>query len=74
MKNRLATPSRTCNHTQGRVLSEGMKRHGNARPMTTSEAGRLGARKLNESLTPEQRREAARKAVKARWAKAKKKQ
>jgi len=44
-----------------------------AKPMTTSEAGRIGAKKRNDSLTPEQRSAAARKAVKARWAKAEKK-
>jgi hypothetical protein len=48
-----------------------MAKQDKSKPMTTTEAGRLGARKLNASLTPEERTAAARKAVKARWAKAK---
>jgi hypothetical protein len=35
--------------------------------MDTSDAGRLGAAARNDALSPEQRSEAARRAVKARW-------
>jgi len=35
--------------------------------------GRLGARARQEKLTPEQRRAIAKKAIRARWSKAKKK-
>jgi general stress protein YciG len=39
-----------------------------------AKAGRKGGKAKNAKLTPEQRSEAARKAVKARWAKHKKAQ
>jgi hypothetical protein len=40
-------------------------------PVDTKDAGKLGGQKRAEKMTPEQRSEAARKAVTARWEKAK---
>jgi len=39
--------------------------------MDTKDAGKLGGQKRAEKMTPEQRSEAAKKAVTARWKKAK---
>jgi hypothetical protein len=41
--------------------------------MDTRDAGRIGGKRRAASMTPKQRSAAARKAVLARWAKAKKK-
>jgi hypothetical protein len=40
--------------------------------MDTKDAGRIGGKRRAAKMTPKQRSEAARKAVSARWAKAKK--
>jgi hypothetical protein len=40
--------------------------------MDTKDAGRIGSKRRSAKMTPEQRSEAARKAVLARWARAKK--
>ena len=40
--------------------------------MDTKDAGRIGGKRRSAKMTPKQRSEAARKAVLARWAKAKK--
>ena len=42
------------------------------KPMTVSEMARLGGKATAKKLTAEQRKESARKAAKARWAKQKK--
>jgi hypothetical protein len=42
------------------------------RPMTVKEMARLGGKATAKKLTPERRKESARKAAKARWAKQKK--
>lgn len=42
------------------------------RPMTVREMAQLGGKATAEKLTPEQRKESARKAARARWAKQKK--
>jgi hypothetical protein len=41
------------------------------KPLTVSEMARLGGQATAKKLTPKQRRESARKAAKARWAKQK---
>jgi hypothetical protein len=41
--------------------------------MDTKDAGRIGGKRRAAKMTPKQRSEAARKAVLARWAKARKK-
>jgi hypothetical protein len=41
------------------------------KPMTITEMARMGGKATAKKLTPEQRKESARKAAKARWAKKK---
>lgn len=43
------------------------------RPLTVQELARMGGKARAKKLTAQQRKESARKAVQARWAKAKKK-
>jgi hypothetical protein len=43
------------------------------KPMTVHEMARLGAAARNAALSPEERRRLAKRAIQARWAKAKKK-
>jgi hypothetical protein len=43
------------------------------KPLTISDFARMGGKARAKKLTPQERKESARKAVQARWAKAKKK-